>query len=275
MLVVNADDFGMSGGVNRAVIEAFDRGVVTSCSLLTVCPGTNEALDVLAERPDVPFGVHLTLVSESPTRRWRAAASDAGSLHEGAGFLLAPSARDQLLARARLDEVEREMRAQLAVVLERGLQPTHLDWHCLADGGRADITGLTLDLAVEFGLAARMWLPAGQRAATARGLPVVDHDFLDSFALDTTTKAHHYRAQARALRPGLTEWAVHPGSDDQVSRSEDHQWRVRHSDLVALTDPSLRETIRSEGITLADHRAARQVWVGAAAEVPHPETGLP
>lgn len=260
VLVVNADDFGMSHGVNRAVVEAFDRGVVTSCSLLTVCPGTDEALALLAERPDIPFGVHLTLVSESSTRRWPAAAPEAWSLHDGDGLLLAQTQREELLTRVSIEEVEGEMRAQHAVVLERGLQPTHLDWHCLADGGRDDITQLTIDLAAEFGLAARLWMPAGRRAAMKRGLPVLDNDFLDSFALDLTKKDEEYRTRVRSLPPGPTEWAVHPGSDDAASRAEDANWQIRHSDLVALTHPLLRATIEAEGIRLTDHRTARRVW---------------
>jgi hypothetical protein len=85
-----------------------------------------------------------------------------------------------LLAQARLEEVEREFRAQVNAVSAAGLTPTYLDWHCLADGGRDDILDLTVVLAGEYGLAMRVWLEPGRQKLRRRGLPVVDYEFLIS-----------------------------------------------------------------------------------------------
>jgi hypothetical protein len=101
---------------------------------------------------------------------------------------------------ARLDEVELEFRAQIDAVLGAELTPTHLDWHCLADGGREDIFDLTVALAEEYGLAARVWLDPGRQKMRLRGLPVVDHDFLDSFSLTIEGKATRYAGLLRELR---------------------------------------------------------------------------
>lgn len=75
-----------------------------------------------------------------------------------------------MLAQARLNEAELEFRAQVNAVASAGLTPTHLDWHCLADGGRDDILDLTLALAREYGLAVRIWLEPGRRKLRQRGL---------------------------------------------------------------------------------------------------------
>ena len=91
-----------------------------------------------------------------------------------------PAERTALLATAKLTEVERELRAQINTVVDAGLAPTHLDWHCLADGGRADILDLGVALAREYGLAARVWLDEGRRKARVHGKPVVDNAFLDN-----------------------------------------------------------------------------------------------
>jgi hypothetical protein len=64
------------------------------------------------------------------------------SLLDEAGELFTPAQIPELLARARLDEVEHEFRAQV----DAGLTSSHLDWHCLADGGREDILDLTVAL---------------------------------------------------------------------------------------------------------------------------------
>ncbi|WP_240925324.1 ChbG/HpnK family deacetylase [Streptomyces sp. 196(2019)] len=62
MLIVNCDDFGMYPAINTAVIESIEEGIVGSCSLMVPCPGAPPALKLLDRRPQIPFGIHLTLV---------------------------------------------------------------------------------------------------------------------------------------------------------------------------------------------------------------------
>jgi hypothetical protein len=76
---------------------------------------------------------------------------------------------------------------------DAGLTPTQLDWHCLADGGRADIFDVTLMLADEYGIAVRAWLEPARRKLRDRGLPVVGHDF--SWVRQTD---HEFLASGRA-----------------------------------------------------------------------------
>jgi len=81
------------------------------------------------------------------------------------------------------------------VVVDAGLAATHLDWHCLADGGRADIFELAMVLAEEYGLAARVWLDDGLRKAREQGEPVFDSPFLDSFSISLVDKAATYESE--------------------------------------------------------------------------------
>jgi chitin disaccharide deacetylase len=253
VLIVNCDDFGMHEGVNTAVIDSMERGIAGSCSLMVVCPATPRAMRLLRDRPGTAFGIHLTLVRDSPEDRWapRSARHTVPSLLDDTGEFHTNAERARLLARARPAEVEREFRAQLDVVLDAGLSPTHLDFHCLADGGREDILELTMALAAEHGLAARVWLDRGRRTARSRGLPVVDNDFLDSFALDVDGKQDHYAHLLRTLPAGLTEWAVHPGLTDDPVRRTDHQF---------LTSPQARELLDQENIEVVDYRAIQRIW---------------
>lgn len=264
VLIVNCDDLGMHESVNTAVIEAIERGIASSCSLMVPCPGAPRAMRMLRDRPDIPFGIHLTLVRDAEHLRWGplSAKGTVASLLDERGELFTAGRRAELLARARPDEVEREFRAQLAAVADAGLTPTHLDWHCLADGGSQDIFELTVALAGEYGLAVRVWLDGGRRAARGRGLPVVDHDFLDSFALDIDGRAARYAELLRALPPGLTEWAVHPGLGDERSRAAEPGggWRVRHGDHAFLTSPDARQLLRDEGIVVIDYRPLQRLW---------------
>ncbi|MED7923666.1 polysaccharide deacetylase family protein [Nonomuraea sp. LP-02] len=263
LLIVNADDFGLHPEVNEAVVHSIENGVAASCSLMTPCPAAAHAMTLLRDRPEIPFGVHLTLVCEQPGRPWGPLAPRAliPSLLDAAGGFPSFEEAPGVLAGARLDEIEIEFRAQLRAVLDAGLEPSHLDWHCLADGGRADVFELTLELADEHGLAVRAWLEPSRELLRARGLPALDHDFLDSFALDVTGRAEAYARALRELPPGLSEWAVHPGLGGPSSRAADPDgWRVRHGDHEFLTSPRARELIRQEGITVLGYGEIRRAW---------------
>ncbi|SEH01976.1 hypothetical protein SAMN05444920_12332 [Nonomuraea solani] len=262
LLIVNADDFGMYRAVNEAIIGSIEEGIAASCSLMTPCPAAGHAIDLLRDRPEIPFGIHLTLVCELPGHPWGPLAprERVTSLLGSGGFH--PSERiPELLAAARIEEVELEFRAQIAAVTDAGLTPVHLDWHCLADGGRADIFDLTVALADEHGLAVRAWLDPARSKLRARGRPVIDHDFLDSFGLDLDGKAEEYARLLRELPPGLSEWAVHPGLDGEEARAFDPGgWPVRHSDHAFLTSPRARDIVRREGITVIGYRTLREAW---------------
>lgn len=267
VLIVNADDFGMYPGVNAAVIESIENGIASSCSLMVPCPAASQAMGLLRQRPELPFGVHLTLVCDLPSRRWGpvAGASRVPSLLDDRGEMFPPDARVALLERARVDEVEVEFRAQVDAVVDAGLMPTHLDWHCLADGGRDDIRELTVALAGEYGLAVRIWLDPARTALRGQGVPVTDNEFVDSFALAVEGKAATYARLLRELPVGLSEWAVHPGLGDDESRVVDPGgWRVRRTDYEFLTSPEAREIVRQEEIDVVDYRTVQRVWTAHA-----------
>ena len=221
---------------------------------------------LLRERPHIPFGIHLSLIRDTPEYRWgpAAAKADVPSLLDPVTeelFVDTPAQRSALLDAAKLNEVERELRAQIDAVVGVGLAPTHLDWHCLADGGRADILDLTMALAHEYALAARVWQDDGRRKARRQGRPVVDNAFLDSYSVSLDDKAATYARLLRDLPPGLNEWAVHPAHGTQRRRSIDSTgWQVRQSDYAFLTSQQAREILDREGITVIDYRPLRQAW---------------
>ncbi|MEZ4499038.1 MAG: ChbG/HpnK family deacetylase [Thermomicrobiales bacterium] len=70
LLIVNADDFGMSHSGNVATLQAFEEGILTSTTLMLPCPWAPHAMQMLRDHPDLPFGVHLTIVSEHDAMRW-------------------------------------------------------------------------------------------------------------------------------------------------------------------------------------------------------------
>jgi predicted glycoside hydrolase/deacetylase ChbG (UPF0249 family) len=263
LLIVNADDFGMCHAVNEAILRAITKGIVTSTTIMMPCPWARHATRILREHPDLCFGVHLTLVSDFAIYPWRplAGADRAPSLVDESGLFFSYDRIPELLARARLDEVELEYRAQIEAVLAADLAPTHLDRHCIADGGREDIFDLSVRLAREFGLALRVHDRMHAQHCRAGGLPVADHDVLDSYHLGAERKPAVFAWLLRNLPPGITEWAVHPSlGNEEAQALEPDTWNIRRADLDFLTSPEASEILDEEEIVLLDYRPLQAVW---------------
>jgi chitin disaccharide deacetylase len=262
LLIVNADDFGVSHAVNAGILRALTGGVARSATLMAPCPWALHAMRLLREHPDIACGVHLTVVSEFPDYRWGPLTprDEVPSLLDETGFFYSNDRQAELMARARLNEVEAEFRAQIETVRAAGLRPTHLDWHCLYDGGRPDIFDMTFGLAREYGLALRVFDPTRSEPLQRQGLPVVDHGVVDSTRLPTAGKTARFVRMLRELPAGLSEWAVHPGLGTAEARAIDSWWSKRAADLRFLVSREARETVAAEGIVLLDYRPLQAIW---------------
>lgn len=262
LLIINADDFGMCHAINEAIFRTLKDGVVHSTTLMVPCPWAMHALNLLKQNPDIAFGVHLTVICETTNYAWGplTAKDKVPSLVAESGYFYNSERMGEFLAQADLDEVEMEFRAQLERVLAAGLKPTHLDWHCLHNGGRADIFDMTFGLAKEYGLALRVAGQPFDEKMQRLGLPVNDYDLLDSYKLNTVDKSAQYAQMLRELPVGLTEWAVHPGLDTPEMQALEPEAPVRPTDYAFCMSPEAREIIQQEGIILLNYKPLQEVW---------------
>jgi predicted glycoside hydrolase/deacetylase ChbG (UPF0249 family) len=262
LLIINADDFGMCHAVNKAVCRALNKGILCSTTLMTPCPWALHAMRFLADHPHISFGIHLTVISEWADYRWGpvTAMEKVPSLIDESGYFYNFERMPEFLAQVRLDELEMEFRAQIEVVLEAGLAPTHLDWHALRIGDRSDISGVMLRLAREYGLALRVAGPLVE-TVQGQGLPCNDYDFMDSYGLDPANKAARYVKLLHELPVGLNEWAVHPGLDTpELLAIEPAGNHIRQTDFDFLMSQQAKDVIHEQGIILLDYRALQKVW---------------
>lgn len=263
LLITNADDFGLCHSVNAAVIGTLQEGMVRSTTLMVPCPWALHAMHFLADHPEIPFGVHLTVISDWVDYRWGPVSptEKVPSLINRAGYFYNFEHMAEFLARVNLDQLKIEFRAQIEVVLATGLQPTHLDWHALRIGDRTDILELMFKLAREYGLALRVMGRSWIKKVQSQGLPTNDYDFLDSYLLDPVTKAAHYVELLHELPVGLSEWAVHPGLDNpELFAIEIENNHIRQTDYDFWTSPRAKDIVKEEGIILLDYRALQNVW---------------
>lgn len=263
LLIINADDFGMCHATNAAILRSLKEGVVCSTTLMVPCPWAIHAMHLLAENPDIPFGVHLTVIGDTANYRWRplTCRDKVPSLVDETGHFYRFERMSEFLAQARLDELEVEFRVQIETVLAANLNPTHLDWHSLRIARRPDMFDVMLRLAKEYGLALRVRERSLIEKVQRQGLPTNDHDFLDSYLLDTGGKSARLAQLLRDLPVGLSEWAVHPGlADAELLAIEPDGAPVRQADLDFLVSAEAREVIQREGITLLNYTPLQKVW---------------
>jgi predicted glycoside hydrolase/deacetylase ChbG (UPF0249 family) len=188
LLIINADDIGMCHATNAAIFRSLAEGVVCSTTLMVPCPWALHAMRLLSENPNIPFGVHLTVLCDGADYRWGPLTprDKVPSLVDETGYFYRFERMPEFLAQARLDELEVEFRAQIETVLATNLKPTHLDWHALRIAMRPDIFDVMFRLARGYGLALRVRERSIIEKVQRQGLPTNDHDFLDSYLLDTS-----------------------------------------------------------------------------------------
>lgn len=263
LLILNADDFGMCHSINTAIMGVLQAGLVRSTTLMVPCPWAAHAMRFLAGHREIPFGVHLTAISDPADYRWGplSCREKVPTLVDRAGYFSNFEGMPAFLARVDLKELELEFRAQIEAVLAAGLAPTHLDWHSLRIGGRPDISDLMIGLAKEYGLALRVMGRTVIEKLQNQGLPTIDTDFLDSYLLDPRTKTARYEQLLRELPAGLNEWAVHPGLDNaELLAMEPGSNHERQADFDFWTSQQARTIIEEEGIILVDYRLLQPAW---------------
>jgi predicted glycoside hydrolase/deacetylase ChbG (UPF0249 family) len=233
-LIVNADDFGLSYGVNRGIIKAHEHGIVTSASLMVRWPAAPEAAVCSREHPDLSLGLHVDL------GEWTCRNEAWVPLYE-----VVPVEDSAAVS----DEVSRQLSTFRRLV---GKDPTHIDSHQhvhLRESVRPVVIEIARHLAVPLRrYSSRVRSCGGFYGQTAEGLPLSD-----AISVDSLIKI------LEALPPGITELSCHPGETDDL----DTMYRSERLDEVkALCDPRIRAAISALEIELCSFTnivAARSV----------------
>ena len=162
LLIVNCDDLGMCHSTNEGVYDALRNGFATSATLMVPCPWAREAA---ARYRGEDVGVHMTLTAEWELYRWGPITQAPSLLGGDGGF---PRTIEDVWEHADLDEVRRELRAQVERAILWGFDVTHLDSHMGTLQLRPEFFDVYLDLAVEFDLPLRL---SGESTQELIGFP--------------------------------------------------------------------------------------------------------
>lgn len=264
LLIVHADDLGMSHSVNAATLKAFQTGLVNSGSIMVPCPWLSEIAAYARANPQADLGLHLTLTSEWTHFRWGPVSPKdrvASLLDKDGYFRLSESEAAKL---ADPKEIEMEIRAQIEKAKAMGIVPTHLDSHMGTLYQNKALFDVFLRVAREYKLPVRVAKEWAGRADYLTSSLIANDVFIDR-VLDVNPSvapqdwAKFYSDAIRNLKPGITEVVIHLAYDDGEMRGAtfDHPdwgaaWRQRDFDF--FTSDAFRKLLEENKIKLITWR---------------------
>jgi predicted glycoside hydrolase/deacetylase ChbG (UPF0249 family) len=275
--VVHVDDIGMCHAANEGAFEALENGPATCGSVMVPCPWFAEAAVRARLDPALDLGVHLTLNSEWEHYRWGPVAgrSAVSSLLDEAGFL--PRTTLETVQRARPEEVEIELRAQVERALASGIDVTHLDSH-MGTCFFPPFVGIYGRLAREFDLPLFVVQPdqaaldrAGIGAALPvilrlvdeiadTGVPILDGFDANSLGFEDGDGEAHNHARLRGLAPGVSYLICHAArGGEELSAVTPDSAHQRDFERRFYGGPEGRRALESEGIRTVGMRALRDL----------------
>lgn len=280
-LIVNADDFGLTSGVNRAIREANERGIVTSATLMANSHAFAEAVQIGQSAPELGVGCHVVLIDGSPV----SAPGDVPTLiQDGTRHFHNSLPRFATLAlRGRVDpaEIEREVTAQIRKIQNAGLTVSHVDTHkhthmfprvlhpilraaqnCGVRAIRNPFESIKLRHLLHEPGSLRRWMEVRTlhglstkfRRAVADAGMVTTEGTLGIVATGTLGR-RWLRLLIDHLPDGNWELVCHPGyNDGDLDKVRTRLRKSREEELRALTSSEIREWVSAKGIELISFR---------------------
>ncbi len=241
-LIVNADDFGRTPGINEGVVEAHRDGIVTSTTTMVLYPAAAEAARLARECPGLGVGLHVQLSGGAP-----------GLPAERIPSLLGPDGRFPSKPEGhrspRPEEALAEAREQLRRFQQLfGRLPTHFDSHHHSHRLPAVLEAL-VTLALETGRPVRNASPEVAGRLRQRGVQTTTA-FDEGFFGETATIERLLEIIA-GLPEGTTELMCHPARVDDELRGSSGYAEPREAEKAALCDPRVRRALDACGVRLA------------------------
>jgi len=256
LLIIHADDFGMMHTVDTATEEALENHWITSASILVPCPWFPEVAQWAKAHPDADLGIHLALNADWTSYRWSTVSPQpkGSSLLDADGYL--PLLTEDVVAHAKMSDVETETHAQIDKAAAAGIHLSHLDTHMGTIVSSDDLFKVYL---------------ATSRAYHLPALLVSDPR-LDKFAVDPNTILLNavvqivpgipqslwldaYKKMLQPLPPGTYQLIVHLAHNDAEIQGAtfDHpdwgaQWRQNDYDLVRSLE--FQKFLKDQGFIL-------------------------
>lgn len=253
-LVVRADDFGFSHASNMALERLLNEGTLTSASVIVTTGWLDETVEILKKHPEVSVGVHVCLNSEWVPYKWGPVlpAKEVPSLVDEWGHFWG-TRKLMMDHQPNLDEVEKEIRAQVELALKKGLKLSYMDHHMSAAVTTPGMRERFVKVAKEKGLGISRWYgemegpliysvpPAEKTAYLARGLEKISTPGIYLIVAHALVKTPEVEVLRDLNASGPKNMAEH-----------------RQAELDALCSPELKKVIKEKGIQLVGYEELRE-----------------
>jgi hypothetical protein len=253
-LIVKGDDMGAAHGINAGTIDAYRAGILTTTNVLVPGPWFLEAARMLRENPGLDVGVHLAITSEWDNVKWRPLTHATSIVDSDGYFFPTVSPRPGLPPRTsikeaewKLDEIERELRAQLEAAKKHLPQATYTWYHMGFTSVAPEVRDMAAKLTKEYGLVQPMDLGVQSLGRV--------YESTDS----GTVKADKLAARLETLEPGLWLQIDHASTNDPEMQAighpgYEHVAADRSANVEMWKSPKVREVITRRGIRLTNYR---------------------
>jgi predicted glycoside hydrolase/deacetylase ChbG (UPF0249 family) len=267
LVIVHADDVGMSHSINTATFQALDAGAINSASIMIPCPWLPEVAAYARSHPNADLGLHLTLNSEWTAYRWGPVTSKdrVPSLLDKDGYFYNSTEE----ARSKIDprEAEVELRAQIERARSFGIQPTHLDSHMGLLFQTRELLAVLMRVARDYKLPVLLsndFELMGGDTTLFRGLVkpteiLIDHIVTIMPDVPPERWNQFYEDKIKQLQPGVTELIIHLGRNDselQGAMSGFEGWGAgwRGRDFDYFMSDAFRRALRDNNVQLVTWR---------------------
>ncbi len=269
LLILHADDLGVSHSENSASINAYENGGINSASIMVPCPWFPEIAQYATKNPDFDLGLHLTLTAEWSNYKWNGVSSTSAIpslLNDQQHFY---SSSEEVGQKANLAEVEKEIRAQVDRASSFGIKPTHLDSHMGSLFQTPDLFKLYQKLGADYKIP--VFIPYGSLKgaqplidAIQPGQILVDNLAMINPEIVPDDWGEYYLNIIKNLQPGLNEIIVHIAYDNAEMQAVtiDHPdfgsaWRQRDYEVVLSQE--FKKLIHERNIKLVTWRQIQEL----------------
>jgi chitin disaccharide deacetylase len=285
-LIVNADDFGFTAGINRAIVEAHTRGIVTSSTLMANGRAFEDAVSTAATVTNLSVGCHVVLIDGEPVLDAQRLPSLTVAHPSGHRFRdgIKSFAARALTGRLNAVEIEAEAEAQIRKLQSAGVSVSHVDTHkhthlfpavlrpllraaraCGVQairnpfGPRKPLKSATLltrpSLWTRYAEVRILRTLAARFRDTANREGLVTPDGTLGVVVTGALDEKLFRAIAAAIPEGTWEFVCHPGyNDDDLKSAKTRLRQSRETELRVLTMPEARQLLLDQGIVLISYR---------------------
>lgn len=279
-LILNADDFGMSHSTNQAIIKLLDDNIITSTSLMPVCPWFEEAAEYLRQNPKVDVGIHLTFTSEWKYYKW-SALSKCKSLMSESGYL--PNSCIDIEKNATEDAIVDEIWYQINKVKSSLINFNNIDNHMGSLYGLC--TGRSF-LPIVFDICSQLNMPfrfpknfsvermkninsnqieafeSLRDLALLKNIKLIDNLIEYPFHLEKGETYKTFVAMIinilRNIEIGVSELYIHPSLNSEEIRAINPSWQKRVMEYNVFYEDKVQNVIKEEGIQLISWKDLRE-----------------